>query len=344
MRLLYCVFFFYASTLSAAEYIYPVASLNNGETILCIHQYTPTNIELLSLNTQTHQTEQILWSVFNPAGLQMLPDNSGFSFIDNGRLRIKSFQKRSPKSIDFDEPLFAINTLHWIDNHSCYCSAQYNNNFALFELHDDGSVEYLRAAEGKDYMYPQKIDSELFYIERCATKNSLADVHYSIASCSYIKSNTPSTQANIIADFNNKPIIFLTMISDTQGFVLEHAQHIDTESPTTSFVYHHIIKEGGIWSTKALFSFCVPSYLLLDNEERLYESILPLLPRIEGDKIYFVDCTKNTDYILEPYVYNLTTKVIQKIDLDQQKGHCFTPMLCGNMLYCGGTRLTSVLT
>lgn len=344
MRLLYCVFFFYASMLSAAEYIYPVASLNNGEIILCIHQYTPTNIELLSFNTQTHQTEQILWSVFNPAGLQILPDNSGFSFIDNGRLRIKSFQKRSPKSIDFDEPLFGINSVHWIDNHSCYCNAQYNNNFALFELHDDGTIECLRVVEGKDYMYPQKIDDELFYIERCATKNNPHSVHYSIASCSYQKRNGLSTQANIIADFNNKPIVFLTMLSDTQGFIVEHASHINSESPTTSFIYHHIVKEGDRWNTKALFSFSVPTNLLLSNEIRLYESILPLLPRIEGDKIYFVDCTKNPDYVLEPYFFDLSAKTVQTINLKQPKSHCFTPMLCGNTLYCGGTKLTSLLT
>lgn len=344
MRLLYCIFFLYTPILSATEYAYPVASLDNGKTILYIHQISPTNIELLSLNTQNQLAEQILWSIFNPAGLQMLPDNSGFSFIDNGRLHIKQFQKRSAKSIDFDEPLFGINSLHWIDNHNCYCSAQYNDNFALFELHDDGTLQCLRATEGKDYMYPQKIDNQLFYIERCKAKNNTHDTRYRIASCLYLQNEVLSAQTDIIADFNNKPIIFLTMISNTQGFVVEHAAHIDNENPTTSFVYHHLIKKGDIWSKKALFSFLIPINLLLDNETKLYESILPLLPRIEGEKIYFVDCSKNTNHILKPYFYDLVNSTVQEISIDREKKHAFVPMLCGTTLYSGGSALSSILT
>ncbi len=344
MRLLYYIFFFYAYALPATEYIYPVASLSDEKTILYIHQHFSTNIELFSYNTQTRQTEPMLWSVFNPAGLQMLPDNSGFSFIDNGRLRIKSFDKRSAKAIDFDDPLCGINNLHWIDNQSCYCSAQYNNNFALFELHDDGTLQCLRSAEGKDYMYPQKIDDQLFYIERCTTKNSLNDFHYTIASCSYQKSNSDNLKANLVADFGTTPIIFLTMVSETEGFVVEHAQQIDSENPTMLFTYHQIIKEGDAWNKNILFSFSIPTSLLLDIQERLYESILPLLPRIINEKVYFVDCANNTDYILEPYFYSLQDKIVQKINLDQHKGHAFAPMLCKNTLYYGGTKQPSLFS
>ena len=120
-------------TMISSEYIYPVASLDE-DNILYIHQTSPRSIQLFEWNTITNHTEQILWSLFNPVGIQLLPDNSGFSFIDNGRLRIKAFQKRSPKTIDFDEPIFNINALHWIDEHTCYCSAYYNNLFSLFEL------------------------------------------------------------------------------------------------------------------------------------------------------------------------------------------------------------------
>jgi hypothetical protein len=349
MRLLYSIFFFYVYTLPTAEYIYPVASLSD-EKILYIHQHSSTNIELFSFNTQTHQTEPMLWSVFNPAGLQMLPDNAGFSFIDNGRLRIKSFNKRSAKAIDFDEPLFGINGLHWIDNHTCYCSAQYNNNFALFELHDDGTLQCLRSAEGKDYMYPQKIGNQLFYIERNATKNGLNFFHYTIASCSYQKSNSNDLETNIIADFSTTPIIFLTMLSETEGFAIEHEQQIDSENPTMLFTYHQIIKEDDIWAKKALFSFSIPTNLLVPSarpelvEGYLYESILPLLPCVINQKVYFVDCAHNMDYILEPYFYSLQDKIVQKINLNQRDGHVFVPVSCKNTLYYGGTKLLSLFS
>jgi len=333
MRLLFCVLLFYASVLQPAEYVYPVASLNDGTTILYIHQHSPTKIELFSFNTQTHQTEPMLWSIFNPAGLQMLPDSSGFSFIDNGRLRIKSFQKRSAKAIDFDEPIFGISSLHWMDNHTCYCSAQYNNSFALFELHNNGILQCLHASEGKDCMYPQKINDQLFYIERYPIKNNM---HYRIVSCTYQTDNF-NKQAIEMVNFENTPIIFLTMLSETEGFVIEHTQHVNSENTTILFKYHHIIKEGHIWSKNQLFSFSIPTHLLLDNEEKLYESILPLLPRIINNRVYFVDCINNKDHILEPYFYSLSDKIIEKIHLDQQKGHIFVPIICSNTVYFGGT-------
>ena len=337
----YCFFyflFFYIHPIPAVEYVYPVASLGNGKPIVYIHQHSPDSIELREWNPTTNNSEQMLWSVFNPAGLQLLPDNSGFSFIDNGRLRVKLFQKRSPKAIDFDEPFFGINGLQWIDNHTCYCSAQYNNNFALFELHDDGTLQCLRAETGKHCMYPQKVGDQLFYIERCATKSAIGDIHYQIVSSSYQNNDLHCSQAELIVDFYNSPIIFLTMLSDTQGFVVEHAQSIDSENLIMPFAYHQIIKEGGVWHKKRLFSFSVPTCLLLDSEQRLYESLLPLLPRVIKNKVYFVDCSQNKNCILEPYFYELLTKKTNKIAVPTKKGHYFVPLQCGNRLYCGGTK------
>jgi hypothetical protein len=338
--------FFCINAVYATEYIYPVASLNNGATVLCIHQHNPTHIELVEWNSSTNHTEQILCSMFNPAGLQMLPNHAGFSFIDNGRLRIKLFQKRSPKAIDFDEPLFGINGLQWIDEHTCYCSAYYNNNFALFELHDDGTMHSLCWKKGSDYLYPQKIGEQLFYIERCATENS---THYRIMQCAYQNNNNVA----IVADFNSTPIIFLTMISDEHGFVLEHAQNIDSDNPITSFSYHEITKQGDTWNKNTVFSFSIPTNLLV-GETRLYESLLPLLPRIVDGKIYFVDCVKDNDtYNLEPYFYDLSSealakedlslKTVQKISLPERRGHYFVPMQCGDGFYCGGTDNTKKL-
>lgn len=332
MRLLYgVVFLFYMHTMISSEYIYPVASLDE-DNILYIHQTSPRSIQLFEWNTITNHTEQILWSLFNPVGIQLLPDNSGFSFIDNGRLRIKAFQKRSPKTIDFDEPIFNINALHWIDEHTCYCSAYYNNHFSLFELHDDGRVKYLTMGNDNDCMYPQKIDSHLFYIER---NRSNTCANYRIMQTEY---NTP--QNNVIIDFQDKPIIFLNMISEKEGFVIEHAKTIESESKTGLFLYYQLIKMGDTWEKERLFTFEVPTALFLyDNEQRLFESILPLLPRIIDNKIYFTDCSHN-DGNLEPYYYDLSKNQTHKLFIANQpeQGHLFVPMLCGTKLCCGGTK------
>lgn len=335
---LYCLFF-YIHIIPASEYVYPVASLGNGTTILCIHQCNSTSLELFEWNTQTNHTEQILWSLFNPAGLQLLPNSSGFSFIDNGRLRIKLFQRRSPKAIDFDEPLFNINALHWIDEHTCYCSAQQDDNFALFQLYDDGTMLCLAAKKGKDYMYPQKIGELLFYIERCTMQDASGRLYYHILNRTYSSGNSCTTAEELIADFQDKPIVFLTMLSDKEGFVLEHAKSIDSDNSTTLFLYHQIIKKGDAWHKNMLFSFNIPTNLLLLGEERLYESLLPLLPRVVENKVYFVDCAKNNNRNLEPYFYDVLTKLTKKITVPAKKGHYFVPIRCGQKFYCGGTKL-----
>ncbi|HSC25133.1 MAG TPA: hypothetical protein VLB80_02850 [Candidatus Babeliales bacterium] len=328
--------------MNATNYIYPVASLNNGVIILYIYQQSTTCIELFEWNTITNTIEQILWSLFNPAGLQLLPNNVGFSFIDNGRLRVKLFHKRAPKAIDFDEPLFHINSLQWINEHMCYCSAQNNDRFSIFELYDNGVIKCLITEHDKDFMYPQKINTQIFYIERYKKEDSY--FYYHIMQMDYpskkMKMNDTS-QATVVASFKNKPIIFLTMESEQKGFVLEHMDTIEDNSDVMLFYYHCIIKKDNVWQTKYLFSFEIPTYLLLHGEQSLYESILPLLPRIINNKIYFVDCSENKNYNLTPYYYDLTTEQRNKVIVPEQKGHYFVPMLCGKKMYCGGTKINS---
>jgi len=334
----YILFFTFIRVYSV-EYVYPVAYLNDETTIFLIHQLSSDHIELLQWNAQTNCTQQILWSLFNPAGFQLLRDNSGFSFIDNGRLRIKSFNKRSPKTIDFDEPLFNINSLYWIDEHSCYCSAQQGNDYALFHLHDDGRINFIVACNNKDYLYPQKINTHLFYIERDKTNNS----HNNTPSYHIVQALCPmhdALDAQEIIDFKDRPIAFLHMLSHTEGCVIEYQKKVDTSDKTMLFFYHHIIKEGDFWYKKELFSFCIPCALLIHgSKELLYESMAPLLPQIVENKIYYVTSLLSEDYFLRPYYYDLLTGVCAKIILpSQRQGHCFVPKPCANRLYYGGTK------
>ena len=330
--LLFYIFFcivFYTSPLFSTEYTYPVASLLDDATILYIHQISPENIQLFSYNTITNQSEQIVWSVFNPAGVQLLPHNKGFSFIDNGRLRIKAFHKRSPKTVDFDEPIFNINGLYWIDEHTGYCSAYYNNHYSILELTDEGAIHHLMEKDNVDCMYPQKINDRLFYIERYVnhTGNNYAIMH--------MRYRYDST-SELVLNFNNNPIIFLQMTSDTEGFVVQHQKDIDNKALKSAFQYHRIGKENNNWYSHLLFSFEIPTSLFLyNNDQRLFESILPLLPRMINDKIYFVDCS---DKNLEPYYYDIATKERYKINIGKPQGHIFVPIQCGATLFFGGEK------
>lgn len=312
----------------STEYIYPIAFLDNQEAVLYMHQFSPDNIKLFKWDQKTHHIEQLLWSIFNPAAVQLLPHNKGFSFIDNGRLRIKHFQKRSPKTIDFDAPLLNINSLEWLDEHTCYCSAQCTDNFAIFELDDTGTLKYLVADINKDYMYPQKKDNSLFFIERSGNRYGIMQTEYSGNSHTFFT-----------LSLHDKPIAFLKMISPQEGFFVEHDNIIDSEEKTALFSYYQIIKKGMHWHTQFLFSFAIPTHLFLyHNDQRLFESIMPLLPRKIGDHLYFVSCLPIHDYVLEPHRYNLIAAHVEKIEIPYAYGHCFVPIAHGKMLYWGGTR------
>lgn len=328
----FLLFFFYNAF--ADEYVYPVASFSNEEIILYIHQIGQNDIQLYSWNLSNNTHTQMVWSLYNPTMVQLLPSNTGFSFIDNGRLRIKLLNKRTPRTIDFDEPIFNINTLHWLNDNTYYCSAYYNNHFSLLEGNDEGEINYLIANNNKDCMYPQKSAHQLFYIERYKNNND-NNYNYTIMQTNY---NDPVNQEPIVL-FHDKPIIFLNMVSETEGFVIEHEKSIDSLSLTAHFIYHHIIKQKGTWIHRPLFSFKIPTNLFLyNNDQRLFESILPLLPKIIHGKIYFVDCTHNKDKNLESYYYDLSKMKSFKTAINKQKGHIFVPTQAGSKLCFGGTK------
>lgn len=322
------------------EYVYPIAVLDN-ERIMYMHQINATTIRLLSWNSMSDSREELLWSMYTPIQVKILPHKKGFSFIDNGRLRIQLFQKRSPKAVDFDDPIYNINTIEWLDEHMCYCSAQYNNHSALFQLSDDGTTHLLIAHSEKDYVYPQKVNASLFFIERSVS--FAKTFNYCILKTEYHTSLPASlpeknNDLELIIDFQDKPIIFLTMISEHEGFVIEHQKTIHSDDSTTLFSYHHIFIDHDTWIVSKLFSFHIPTCLFLPGrKECLFESIIPLLPKVIDNKIFFVDCTYNENNFLELYYYDLEHQHIKKLQGIHNDQHYFIPIRFNNELYVGGS-------
>jgi hypothetical protein len=329
--------------IKSAEYLYPVASCDNGSTALLIQQKSCYDIQLLLWNTYTNHVEKGLWSLFKPAGLQLLPDESGFSFIDNGRLRVKYFNKRSVQTIDFDQYFYMINLVNWINTQECYCSARMADYYALFHCTIDGYSCCIASSDKGNCLYPQKINSYLFYIEESYNLYVNTTPQYSIKRMIYPTITYNETQSyiatqstpSIIIDFKNKPIIFLHMISDTQGFVIEHAREIHINDASSTFLYHHLSEQDGIWQSTLLFSFDIPTNLFVSNtNQSLYESLLPLIPRVIGKKIYFIDSAHNSDNNLESYTYDIEATTIEKNDI--VKINSFVPIICGENIIFGG--------
>ena len=317
------------------EYVYPIATIGN-EKIIYIHQTNLRSIQLLAFNSSDDTIDTILWSLYTPTQIKILTNNKGFSFLDNGRLRIQLFDKRSPRAIDFDKPIYNLFIENWIDEHRTYCSAQYNNHSALFELNDDGTVYLLCTHSHKDYLYPQKIDDYLFFIERCVD-NAIANYRIVQANYSDLLLNQDATLFECIADFADKPIIFLTMISKKEGFVIEHQKTVESNDPQAMFWCYYFFNNKNKWVISRAFSFAVPTKLFFpDSKDRLFESIIPLMPKFIDNKIYFADASGNENNFLEPYWYDIKNKEIRKnIGLNNDQ-HYFVPMLFNNQLWYGG--------
>src|SRR5579872_5143165 len=100
---------------TACEFLYPVASVSKDH-VLVMYQKNSYHLELWDWNPQTNQADSVLLSLYTPAGVKLLLSKKGYSFIDSGVIKIKMFQKRSPKTVEIDQPLHTIELLHWIDD------------------------------------------------------------------------------------------------------------------------------------------------------------------------------------------------------------------------------------
>jgi len=359
-----------ASFLSGEEYLYPVASFKeqDKQKVYLFYQKSLTHIELWLWDCETKEVAKALLSTYTPAGLRLLPNQQGFGFIDNGRIKVKLYNKRSPKSLDIYEPIYDINPVTWLDDDCCYFSAKERECYGIYHVNMLGELKRIITFPKIDCMYPQKVNGELFYIERTIMNNGY---RYRIMQAPYPQvvftsrvfsnenfdeqvnallaeeGNKPANglitqdQCKPMLDFEERPIAFLSMISEQEGFVIEHSIHIDKQDKTMLFLFHHIKKGKSDWECTYLFSFEIPLHLLLpESSSRLYESILPLLPKHYGNYIYYVDCSKSEQHMLNIFHYNLISgQHTQKTFGAEVHQNFFVPMAIGDKLFYGGTLL-----
>lgn len=326
------LYFIVCCTLSAQEYVYPVAYIErDGNLELYIfYQKSLNHAELWSWDITTHVAHKALLSTFTPAGMKIMPHKNGFSFIDHDVIRIKYFDKRSPGRLEFETPLYNINVIEWIDDYSFYFYAREHKRYRIYEADRSCMSKILVSDDSYDCMYPQKINNDLFYIER-------DDTHNSRIMCISL-SDDKSSKTQILS--MNSSLAFLTMISDHEGFFLEHPSLIDRYDKIIPFMYYHIHKVDDHWITTELFSFSIPAHYLMNNSSsRLYESIMPFLPRLYQDHGFlYMDCEKTTTTEhVDIYYYDMQTGNHKKItDSSCVQRSYFAPLLIKDAVFYGG--------
>ncbi|MEX2438123.1 MAG: hypothetical protein WD449_02610, partial [Candidatus Babeliales bacterium] len=250
--------------IQAEEFVYPVGILSKKqEKLYLLYQKSLNHVELWLWNSQTKEAHKGLLSTFTPAGLKILPDHTGFSFVDNGRLRIKQFNKRSPQTVAIYEPVYDVSSIEWLSGKKFYFSARQKGRYAIFESTIDGDVRTLIRDEDHDCLYPQKQENELFYIERCPT-----GAHYFMVA-PYLTDHSvvdPDSVRTLLIDFDRQSVAFLHMASATVGYCISHPSSIGSSAKTIECFCHRLHKEGGEWVNTKLFSFTLTLYILIGDD------------------------------------------------------------------------------
>jgi len=310
--------------LISVEYFYPVHTFkgDNGHMVLLMRQDTQKHMQLWLWSSATNQYEKLLSSQFNPVAVQLLPDNSGFSFMDNGLIKVKSFEKRSPKTIEIYEPIYDINFVNWIDQTHCYFHAKYGNRYGIYQVDLEGTLMPIITSKTYDCLYPQKVGTQLFFIERDLENNhrivatkypALVHTHMSADQIfmEYEKKDQfkklPETrETECVINFGQQYIAFLSMISEHEGFAVGYPAKIESNDETICFQFYHMKKVMGVWKREELFTFRLLTKLIFDDNYSLCENLLYLLPLACKYGIYFHSYEKNN--FLESLYYDLENK------------------------------------
>lgn len=333
-----CLAFCKAFSLNGFEYVYPVAfTKKSSQTLIyLIYQKNIYHLELWLWNPETHMANRALLSTCVPAGIQLWPNGKGFSFIDNGRIRIKSFAKSSLTTLTLTQPIYELSLIHWIDDWSFYFSAKLGDYFGIFYGTMDGNITIACADSAHDYMYPQKVGDQLFYIKRTIQNGEYS---YSIMQTLY---SNPSTFCQIYNHGAN-PIIFLYMSSDQEGYFVEHPALVYSYHTILPCSYYHIRYEDNSWKVDKLFDFSLPTSLLFSQQQEtvLHETLLRLTPHHHDCVVYYCDScdlsvVRRKAANLDIYAYDIPTRTRHKITHAQHGQFFFAPLVVENVLYYGG--------
>jgi hypothetical protein len=326
------------------QYVYPISKLDD-DNLLIMCQKSYDDLELLIWNKSSKKALRELASIYLPSYVRLLPSKKAFSFIDHGRIRIKSFQKRAPRIIDIHETIHAVSSLKWISDEQFYFVGKQKDYFSLFLCDvSDRDVELfsLNDQDFVDCLYPCKINNSLFYIAKDQFFN------YSFCKIAWIPQAFEQNQSVFQRQKetllrSNCPICFLSMEDENSGFLLKY----DNRSNDDNYFFFSCCAlnlTNDSWVLEKLFNFKLPLRLLTGTDKaRLYESIDPFLPSYSKNYIYFT----TYDELLECckiFRYNKQLKIVEAIESPTRSfgpfNHMFAPLVVDDNVYFGFAQST----
>ena len=324
--------------IQAEQFLYPVTDFDNENKLVIIHQKSLDDVEVWFFDQETKTIEKGLSSFLIPANLRILPTKDGFSFIDQGFIKIKQFNKRSPKTISVYEPISLISAMNWIDDHTFYFTAREGDYYQTFQGNTESNIQRL-SSEPIDFLYPSKIDDIFYCIKRTP------DQQFKITMQSWNPIEFDQSQIlpeNVIVPLTDEALCFLKMITHKEGFYLQISElQSNQDDSLYTFSCHHLIKiENEQWISQKLFDFIIPKKYI-NGSSRLYESMELFLPNYSiKDYIYYVSFNQDHN-IFELFKFHISTQ--SKIDITDnfmQKNEInhnqlFAPYILNSKIYCG---------
>ena len=320
----------------AEQFIYPVADFNDGKQLMVLYQKSLYNVELWMWDTTNQYAIKGLSSFLTPANLRVMPSGKGFSFIDQGYIKVKEFAKRSPKTLPIYEPIGLFSSMNWIDDETFYFVAREGDFFQIFQGDLQANIMRL-TSESADALYPQKINDKLFYMRR--DMNGHIQIFEQPWDPMPIATSCESAEHRVsILKKSVQQLCFLHMISEEEGFYLQ-APMKKSDNNIYKFSCFHLTKnDRKKWVTEKIFTFQIPSKYLT-GPDQLYESLEPFLPNYNSlDWVYFVTWDEDSDqFQLKKFdIYSKDSENIEIRNLyKKQNQQIFAPYIHHNIMHCG---------
>lgn len=309
------------------SYLLPLGELEQDSLLL---SYITVNAEksevrLYAWDQKTGRMTPLLSSMYHPFFAQPLPQHSAFSFLDEGRLRIKEINKRSPKTIVLsDKQLIESAMYSWIDNQNCIvCAWRYypsttvtgtivskQGTYGLYRMQlsdtTETSITSIVTSPFYDFVCPAICQDYLFYIHHATQE----------ISCAVFRTQYTDHQEQELILENTDGAEFDMLIplapDDVICFLL------------LNYTYYAIrcIKQDSVWEYQELFRFHARSIGYQDP----FHFFTPIV--IDNELVVYFDM-----YDLKRY--NLRTGEIDSIAQGDETFMLCSPCYVKGTLYCG---------
>lgn len=321
------------------QLIYPIASSdkNDKSQLYTVYQKGFQERELWAIDLENQEAFKTILSSFLPTAVTLLPSRSGFSFIDRGRLRVKYFHKRSPRSVIFEDPLHDFTCVEWVNDKICFFSARrYNRHVIMLCNIDDRHLHVIEEDTIGDCLYPQKANNKLFCILQAGN-------YYSIIKNDFLNPLSEDENSVIllnedddareIVNFQNRPIAFLKMLSEQSGYVVELLKRPENSHDTFKFAYHSFNKTNNSWFVEKLFDFAIRQDIILADSNHLNEALHPFMPQHCNTKIFYTSL--GDDGTMNIFEYCLTDRKSTQKTFKHNNEHVFAPYPFKNKIFYG---------